>query len=88
MNDLGFFRYSPYNPDPMALKRKTDASLQLLKKVNNMNIDNDALNPREAKAVAQVSQAFILHIHQRKTDQHLKLDHITLQYNRTSRGQI
>lgn len=47
-------RYSPYNPDPMVLKRKTDASLELLKKINNMKIDNDALKPREAKAVAQV----------------------------------
>ncbi|KAK3744963.1 hypothetical protein QZH41_008490, partial [Actinostola sp. cb2023] len=52
--------YSPYNPDPMVLKRKTDAAKDLLDTINGKNINIDLLKPREAKAVSQMKH-FLQH---------------------------
>ena len=52
---LSFHRYFPYDPSPEALKRKTDAALALLKKLNNVTVDERKLKAREGKALWQVS---------------------------------
>ena len=48
------FRYLPYDPHPLKLKKKTDQSMALLSEVNNMIINIDELTPRELKALEQV----------------------------------
>ena len=52
---LSFHRYFPYDPSPEALKRKTDAALALLGKLNNVTVDERKLKAREGKALWQVS---------------------------------
>ncbi|XP_028411290.1 uncharacterized protein LOC114533870 [Dendronephthya gigantea] len=46
-------KYKPFNPKPSNLKKITEASLDLLRKLNAININNDALKPRELKALIQ-----------------------------------
>ena len=52
---LSLHRYFPYDPSPEALKRKTDAALALLEKLNNVKVDERKLKAREGKALWQVS---------------------------------
>ena len=49
-------RYRAMNFTPEHLKERTDAVLSLLDEVQNMNIDELKLKPREAKAVYQLKQ--------------------------------
>ena len=51
---LSRLRYSPYNPDPMYLKKKTDRAMKLLDEINSVVINQNKMKPREVKALAQV----------------------------------
>lgn len=46
--------YVAYDPSPEVIKKRTDASLALLKEIKDKVINTDALKPRERKALAQV----------------------------------
>ena len=52
------FRYFPYNPDPVQLKKKTDRALELLKQITSIKIDENKMKPREVKALVQVLGVF------------------------------
>ena len=46
--------YVAYDPKPSAIKNRTVTALELLKEINEKQINTDRLNPREKKALAQV----------------------------------
>lgn len=46
--------YVAYDPTPSAIKNRTVTALELLKEINETQINTDRLNPREKKALAQV----------------------------------
>ena len=47
-------RFQAYDPSPLALKRKTDAALELFQEINNKTIDVAKLKLREKKALSQI----------------------------------
>ncbi|EDO47486.1 predicted protein [Nematostella vectensis] len=53
-------RYAPYDPTPLVIQERTDASLALLKKFKNLNVNQDLLKPRESKVIEQASH-FLKH---------------------------
>jgi len=53
--------YVAYDPSPEEIKKRTDASLALLKQIREKAINTDALKPRERKALAQVEH-YLQHV--------------------------
>ena len=46
--------FKPYDPTPSEIKRRTDEAWRLLAEINDINIDEAKLRPRERKALSQV----------------------------------
>lgn len=53
--------YKPYNPNPSNLKKITDASLALLKRLNALKFNDNRLKPRERKTIVQAKH-FLKHV--------------------------
>ena len=53
--------YTAYDPTPAAIKKRTDAALDLYAKISGAEVNTDQLKPRERKALAQV-QHYLKHI--------------------------
>ena len=54
-------QFKPYDPTPSEIKRRTDEAWRLLAEINNTDVDETKLNPRERKALAQV-KFYLLHV--------------------------
>ncbi|XP_015750670.1 PREDICTED: uncharacterized protein LOC107330606 [Acropora digitifera] len=54
-------QFKPYDPTPSEVKRRTDEAWRLLAEINNTDVDETKLNPRERKALAQV-KFYLLHV--------------------------
>ena len=53
--------YVGYDPSPKAIKKRTDSALALLNEIREKSINEDALKPRERKALAQVKH-YLQHV--------------------------
>ena len=53
--------YVGYDPSPEAIKKRTDSALALLNEIREKSINEDALKPRERKALAQVKH-YLQHV--------------------------
>ena len=49
-----FCRHLPYNATPAYLKAKTDAAFKLFDEINSTVLNENAMTPREVKALEQV----------------------------------
>ena len=59
--DLVKTEYVAYDLTPSAIKNRTVTALELLKEINETQINTDRLNPREKKALAQVKH-YLQHV--------------------------
>ncbi|XP_048584057.1 uncharacterized protein LOC5511190 [Nematostella vectensis] len=53
--------FSAYDSRPMVIKQRTDKALLLLEEINNVQVDEDRLKPRERKALQQIKH-YLKHV--------------------------